>query len=491
LAFPQPIVHLKDITARIRDRWILQSTTWKIMPGENWVVLGPNGSGKTTLAKVLTGEVPIVAGEVDRFREREEPLSIGYISFELAQKTIDADRNLDGSRHFGQHPDAVTTVGELFGEPEKSKFFKESSVWMDLAQLWDQPVRGLSNGELRKVLIARVLAKDPSLLVLDEPFDGLDRESGLLLKSLLTRIIASGRQMVLVTHRFDEILPEITHAICLQSGKVVHQGALPDALAWLQENRLYDAGKISLCQEMKPLKPEEKATDAAAAILEMKDISISYGPRKVIENLTWRVGSGEHWAITGPNGSGKTTLMGLISADHLQGYANDIRLFGKQRGSGESIWEIKRDIGIVTAEFQIRYHRSLSVIDAVLSGFFDSVGLYRSYTSAQAHAAKEWMDLLSISHIASQSMDFISYGERRLVLLARALVKSPRLVILDEPCQGLDPANRRQFLELIDRVGHRTRTQILYVTHHHQEIPRCITHRLSLMKPYSQGPMVF
>ena len=191
---------------------------------------------------------------------------------------------------------------------------------------------------------------------------------------------------------------------------------------------------------------------------------------------------GEHWAIAGPNGAGKTTLLSLISGDNPQAYANEIYLFGKRRGTGESIWDIKQKIGLISSEFQIRYRKALKALDVVLSGFFDSVGLYRRCTAAQRRIAMQWIEFLQLADRSDKLFNQLSYGEQRLILLARAMVKLPLVLILDEPCQGLDRTNRQMVLSLIDAIATTQKTHILFVTHYPNEIPDCITHILRFEK---------
>jgi molybdate transport system ATP-binding protein len=215
-------------------------------------------------------------------------------------------------------------------------------------------------------------------------------------------------------------------------------------------------------------------------IIEFRQVSVRYGETLALRSLDWTMRRGENWAILGPNGSGKTTLISLVYADNLQAYANDIRLFGKKRGSGESIWEIKQRIGLVSPHLQAGYRLDLRVFDVVVSGFFDSTGLYRRPTEQQQAAAAEWIERLGIADLRDRIFSQLSYGERRLVIIVRALVKNPELLALDEPCQGLDPANRRRVLSMVDCIAFDTPTQILYVTHRRDEMPRCITNVLRL-----------
>jgi molybdate transport system ATP-binding protein len=224
------------------------------------------------------------------------------------------------------------------------------------------------------------------------------------------------------------------------------------------------------------------ATDNAypKTLIQMKNATVKYGDHLILNGVTWTMKSGENWAIIGPNGAGKTTLLSLITGDNQQVYANDVYLFGKQRGTGESVWEIKEKIGVVSSEFQIHYRKQMSVLDVILSGYFDSIGLYRYATTTQTDKAIEWMDRLGISYLRKRRFDRLSDGEKRMVLVARSMVKGPMLLILDEPCQGLDPANRKTVLNLIEHIGQTLPTNLIYVTHNANEIMPCITHILQL-----------
>ena len=205
-------------------------------------------------------------------------------------------------------------------------------------------------------------------------------------------------------------------------------------------------------------------------------------PLTDVLGLDWTVRRGENWAVVGPNGAGKTTLLNLITGDNLQGYANKISLFGVPRGTGETLWEIREKIGVVSPELQVKYRRGIQVRDVVASGLFSSIGLFRRLGAGQRRVVEDWMDLLGILPMAERPFDGLSYGERRMALIARAMVKSPLLLILDEPCQGLDRANRRSMLKLIDRIGSSTNTRIIYVSHYEEEIPTCTNRVLRLAR---------
>jgi len=220
-------------------------------------------------------------------------------------------------------------------------------------------------------------------------------------------------------------------------------------------------------------------------------VTVSYGGKPVLKNLNWSMRAGEHWALCGPNGSGKTTVVNLIAGENPQVYASDIRLFGRRRGSGDSIHDIRRRLGFMSCEFHLRHTRRLTAFEVVLSGFFDSVGLYRTADARQAESARGLMETLGIGGLTGRAFPRLSFGEQRMVLLARAVVKLPELLVLDEPCQGLDRVNRRRVIEMVDRICRLSATHIIYVTHHPDEIPACITHRLALAPVAAGAPAAF
>lgn len=199
--------------------------------------------------------------------------------------------------------------------------------------------------------------------------------------------------------------------------------------------------------------------------------------------MDWTIQAGEHWQVTGPNGSGKTCLLNLITGDHPQCYTNDIFVFGMQRGSGESIWQIKRYIGYVSSSLQWEYRVSINVRNVIISGFYDSIGLYQKYTDRERVIAEQWLALLGMSERATEPFNQLSYGDQRLVLIARAMVKHPTLLILDEPCLGLDDLNRQLVLALIEKICAGTETTVLYVNHRAQDNIAGIHQHLALSQP--------
>lgn len=475
-----PVISLQNIAVRLRDRRLLEGTSWQILRGEQWAVMGPNGAGKSTLVRALAGDLPVVRGRVVRGHGHAVD-NIGYVSFELQRRLIAREEARDDARYFSGGWEDQTTVRQLFdGDPATSAMSERAARSLEVTPLLDRTIRTLSTGEMRKALIARALARSPGLLILDEPFEGLDAPSRGRLMLLIGGLMTTGTQVVLVTHRRSEIPPEVTHVLRVAAGKVVQQGPRETVFPRDTESR-ERVGGLSTANVPLPFREVRTGSPAFQAppvLVEMRGVSVRHGSAVIIDNLDWTVRRGENWTILGPNGAGKTTLLGMIAGDHPQAYANEICLFGRRRGSGESIWEIKAPIGMISSEFQIRYRKTITALEVVLSGFHDSVGLFRRCTPSQREAARDWVRHLGIADRADRPFPHLSQGEQRMVLLARAMVKSPALLILDEPCQGLDRENRRRILSLIDAIGRHTPTHILYVTHHAEEIPACTTHLL-------------
>jgi molybdate transport system ATP-binding protein len=479
----EPFITLKNITVRLRDRRLLENTCWRIQRGEQWVVWGANGAGKSTLARALMGQMPVVQGEVVRHflddpAVRAGRRSMALVSSEQYHHFYQREGLLGEMRHFSGRLHERTRAGDLLpGGAETAPALREQILAaFRLSALLDQPMDVLSSGEMRKLLLARALLTDPCLLILDEPFNGLDAAARGQLEEVLRYLIGAGTQLVLITHRQAEIMEIFTHVLCLENGRLAWQGPREAFL------------RRAAGAEPPTPAPHPAADGRAVAfeasdttpLIQMRDVTVRFGDRTILDRINWTVRPGEHWAVTGPNGAGKSTLLALVTGDQLQAYANEIVLFGRPRGSGESLWEIKQRIGHLGDLLQARYQRQVTAFDVICSGFFDSVGLYRRCDEAQRRTARQWVDRLGLADLAGRPMAQLSFGQQRLVLVARAMVKTPRLLILDEPCNGLDGYYRHCLLAILDRIVRGGATQLLYVSHRPDEIPAGITHRLHL-----------
>jgi len=484
-----PVIELQDATIRVGTTFLLHGTSWTIEKNQQWAVLGPNGAGKSSLVGALTGKVSLARGKILRRFPDSVQNPIGYVSLELQQRFIAKEEEQDEARFFSGQIDSFARARDIILPEEKfhgmlPPHYPRIADILDIDRLMDRGIRFLSTGEMQKVLIARALMKSPRLLILDEPFEGVDTDSRERMAEIIVELMKEQIQIILVTHRFEAIMSEVTHVLCIREGQVFLMGKREEVLTQENMERLYGIKKArtgAIPRAEWGLEALRK--EAPHSLVELKNTTIKYGSLLVFDRLNWTMGWEQNWAVLGPTGVGKSTLVSLVIGDNLQAYANEIYLFGKRRGSGESIWDIKRRIGAVSPELQVKYRVRMKAYDVVLSGFHDSIGLYRRSTNRQRAVAHQWMEILGISHMEEKRFDHLSYGQRRMVLLARSMVKLPVILVLDEPCQGLDFSNRRMILDLVDFIGRETPTHILYTTHHKDEIPPCITDVLELKKP--------
>ncbi|MDC9591091.1 molybdate ABC transporter ATP-binding protein ModF [Xenorhabdus sp. XENO-10] len=465
---------------RLSDTRTLRLPSLKIISEENWAFVGANGSGKSSLARALSDELIQLAGE--RHCSFHTPIRL---SFEQLQKLIDEEWQRNNTDLLSEEEeDTGRTAADIIQLHHKdNELCLELSEYFGIKDLLSRRFKYLSTGEVRKVLLCQALMINPDLLIFDEPFDGLDAYARDQLAQLLNSLAAKGITLVLVLTRFHEI-PDFVKQI----------GVLADChltLTGKKECILAESlvAQLAHSEELKnihlPETDEFRADEQLQTdqpLVSMCNVIVQYNDKPILHGLSWQVNPNEHWQVIGENGAGKSTLLSLITGDHPQGYSNELILFGRQRGSGETIWDIKRHIGYVSNSVHLEYRVSTSVRNVILSGFFDSIGLYQAVSDRQQQLTDEWLGLLGFSaSTAISPFRSLSWGQQRLVLIARALVKHPKLLILDEPLQGLDPLNRQLVLRFIDIMISNGDTQLLFVSHHQEDAPKCITHRLKFI----------
>ncbi len=345
----------------------------------------------------------------------------------------------------------------------------------------DKHIILLSSGELRKFQLTKTLLSGPRVLIMDNPFIGLDAKIRDLLHVLLRRLTEMTRlQVILVLSKTDDIPEFITHVIPVEDRTCGDKISLQE---YLHQRREVPAHVLPEEKRERILNlPYGENLYHAEHIVDLNKVSIRYGDRTILKDLDWTVRCGEKWALSGDNGSGKSTLLSLVCADNPQSYACDIALFGRKRGSGESIWEIKKHIGYVSPEMHRAYLKNLPAIDIVASGLHDSIGLYRKMQEKDRAVCEWWMDIFGIADLKDRNFLQLSSGEQRMVLLARAFVKDPELLILDEPLHGLDMWNRRLVKDVIEAFCERKDKTMIMVTHYREELPAVITNALYLKR---------
>lgn len=467
-------IELQELTVDFDGRFTLGPISWQLKPDQQWLITGANGAGKSALGAAIAGMGDRVSGKLEGL-----PANVALVSYEAQAALIEAERRKDDADIMDVISEGTPVRDILNQAVVDHALCKQLVEQFGLSELLDRSFRKLSTGETRKVLLIRALTSRPDLLILDEPFDGLDANTLSQLQNHL-RSLAGLTPMVLILNRFDECPDFITHIAYVEHGLLPMTVAKNDAQAYSELYQLLHlkttdlkvpaADPVGALPALEPDKPLVKLTNA----------TIRYGDTVIFENVSWTIERNQHWQLTGANGSGKTGLLSLITGDHPQCYVNDIVVFGFQRGTGESIWQIKQYIGYVSTALQWEYRVSTSVRNVIISGFFDSIGLYSKYTDRQKEIADQWLAVLGMEDRANAPFNQLSYGDQRLLLIARAMVKHPPLLILDEPCLGLDDMNRQRVLALIEIICAGSETAVLYVNHHPEDKITGIDHYLSL-----------
>ena len=471
-------IELINARARKPEWSMAEPVNFCMEEGEHIAIIGRNGAGKSMFVDLLTGRHPAFPGLV-KYGFDEPYDNLKHISFRDTYGG-DNDRTYCLQQRWNQMEidEETPTVGQkleeayqLAGEDTPARRALQRHIYelFHLEGLLDKYIILLSSGELRKYKLAASLFTNPRVLIMDNPFIGLDRGTRDQLKELMAMLAQEqGLQIILVLAKTDEIPNFITHIVEVKDMKVMKKISVNeftvDGLQFLRPS------------SSKNCKPSTVNQD----IISFNHVSIRYGARTILKDLDWTVRQGEHWSLSGQNGSGKSTLLSLVCADNPQSYACDISLFGHKRGSGESVWDIKKHIGYVSPEMHRSYKQNIPAIQIVASGLKDTVGLYVKPNEAERAQCRKWLDIFGISHLAERKFHEMSSGEQRLILVARAFVKEPSLLILDEPLHGLDDVNRRMVKDRVDEYCLDPEKTLIYVTHYQEELPHCIDHSLYL-----------
>jgi molybdate transport system ATP-binding protein len=500
----RPFLSLEGAAFRLGDELVFENTSWVFRRDEHWAVLGANGSGKSLFADALRGRLPLARGEL-RYYFRPPPglnpeEAIGHVSFEQRKFEVDgavvqsrwnsieeesASRVRDFlsyERVMGVNPFEVTARHDR-ARPQFERRRGRAAALLRIGPFLDRTLLSLSNGENQRVQLARALCHPLRLLILDEPFAGLDASARDHFHRVLDQLMGTSLRLLLVTTRVEDVPRRVSHLLWVDGCKVskIERRGRHDGRGTLcarravVEPRLLPVAGPSRSSVLHPL-----PAPARYPLVCLRNVTVRYGDKTILHDLSWTIRAGESWALLGPNGSGKTTLLSLILRDNPQAYTNDVAVFGQRRGAGESIWEIKRRIGWVSPELHLHFNNTAACLDVVASGFRDTIGLFEPATRHQRAAARQWLERFQMQGFARTPLYGLSAGWQRMVLLARALVKRPRLLILDEPCQGLDPAHRELFVRTVDQLIRSEGVTAIFVTHRKDEIPASIKQVLRL-----------
>ena len=486
----QHTIHIAGGVARNPLVRLAQPVTLDFPAGEHIAIVGPNGAGKSLLVDMLTGKYPLREGELtydfSPSATKTAYDNIKYIAFRDTYGSADA--NYYYQQRWNAHdqedaPEVRKMLGDIKDEALKQQLFDLFRI----EPMLDKKIILLSSGELRKFQLTKTLLTAPRVLVMDNPFIGLDAATRELLFKVLEELTRlASLQLVLVLSMMEDIPAFITHVVPVADKTV---GEKMERDAYLEAFRTQDAARVEadatpygeLQRRILDL-PYDTVNFTSEEVVRLNGVNIRYDDRTILKDLNWTVMRGQKWALSGENGAGKSTLLSLVCADNPQSYACDISLFGRKRGTGESIWEIKKHIGYVSPEMHRAYLKNLPAIEIVASGLHDSIGLYKRPKAEQMSACEWWMDVFGIAALKDKPFLQLSSGEQRLALLARAFVKDPELLILDEPLHGLDTYNRRRVKKIIEAFCRRQDKTMIMVTHYENELPATITDRLFLMR---------
>lgn len=497
----RPFLSLRNAAFRLGDRLVFESTSWVFHRHEHWAIVGSNGSGKSLLADALRGRLPLVQGEL-RYHFRPPPglsaeEAIGHVSFEDRKLTVhDAvvqsrwnSLEEEGSMRVREflsyeqvmdiNPFEVTDRHQRAG-PQFERRARRAMALLRIGPFLDRRLLTLSNGEMQRVQLARELCRPLRLLILDEPLVGLDAGTRGHFHAVLKHLMDTPLRVLLITTRLEDLPRHVTHVLCVAGCRVAAACPRGEVALAVMRQRSGARGNNPVDARAVPRASRGPQTSDATELVQLRHVTVRYGSATILRNLNWTVRAGESWALLGPNGSGKTTLLSLILGDNPQAYTNHVVVFGRRRGTGESIWDIKRHLGWVSPELHLHFNDAASCFEVVASGFHDTIGLFEPASARQRLAARGWLRRFGLLEFAGNPLCSLSGGLQRTVLLARALVKHPRLLILDEPCQGLDPAHREAFVQAVDRLIRAGSVTAIYVTHRHDEIPRAIRRVLHL-----------
>lgn len=510
------LIEISDCRIQSKTKTFLSEINWTFKKGEAWLVIGPNGGGKADFVKALAGQLEFAHNGTESAYSNSFEDSVSIVSLEEAASLIEEERNRDESEYMDKEDIGRTGrayISEVLGgSSRKNAPLPEIAYRLEtmpqvklcgVEKILDRGLRYMSTGEIRRTLLCRALLSGKKLLVLSDPFAGLDADSRRILLEFFTTIVSKQKDsegdsgfphIVLCMERFHEIPDSINRVIEFKDREVSFCGDRDEyeiLLAKRAEEKKLARQKdreAFLC-ELERIRNEGKAIADGINSVEVPDslirfdgVNVGWDDHHVLVDLKWEVKKGDHYLVRGPNGSGKTTIMELITGDNMQVFREPVYLFGNRRGSGETIWDIKRHLGIVSYRLHVEYRMvgGTDLQNVIVSGFHDSIGLYEYPSDYESSVARAWLKLAGFGGREHESFGNLSYGEQRAILILRAAVKSPRVLILDEPCHGLDEDYREKILDLLETVAETGTTTLLHVTHDPQEVLPCEKHILEL-----------
>lgn len=503
------LIELQSVVVTLNGRRALDDVSLLVRAGEHLVLRGGNGAGKSTLLRVLRGEqwpdMPVSSEQGTPSSGLAAAPPIRWFSHGLAETSPLAGRSLCalvGAAQqelilaqgwdicgedliFGGLTDAVYVLRPAQGEDRE--LIWSIAGWLGIESLLEKRVPEFSQGELRLMLVARALSRNPGVLLLDEVTDGLDASARIRLLEVLERV-SGVATLVVSTHRPETLPPWMCREIRLNNGRILADAPMGSLSAETTLLLSSPVGGLTAIPHLPLMLPEVRTGEKTVGTRVIVDKATVFVDRKpVLHGIDWTIEPGENWAVVGSNGAGKSTLLRLLAGDETPAYGGSVRRFLPHNGQqveSTDLASIRRGIRLVSDMQQATYGYNVCGEDLVLSGPDNTVGLYRTASPAEQEQAGHCMDLLGVRHLAKRSIRRCSTGELRRLLLARALMGEPALLLLDEPCSGLDPAARHQLLALINELSTHG-VQFVLVTHHDQDVISAVHRILDLREGYA------
>ena len=485
---------MNQVCVKSLNNVLFQNLDFLMKKGENWAIVSASSIEKKGFLDTIMGKTVVFSGSLhfafaDNYRQQSMQKSqvnsyrdlVAFVSQKYTFTNKDNLQNFYYQQRFNSsESDSAYTV-QVYLENVESKI---EGYWdldrvvqlLNLKNLQNESILKLSNGETRRLAIASALLKNPMLFLMDEPMTGLDKETRNQFDGILKQIVDSGIQLIVAT-KPDQIPDVITHVGVLQDGKLATMNREDFLNSFdIQKERNFfhfDMVKLDKLVQFNPIQKFD-------SLVRMNQVTVTYDQKKILKDLDWEIKQGECWSLKGHNGAGKSTLISLIIGENPQAYANDIVLFDRKRGTGETIWDIKKQVGFVSAELSRFFPKNQTCIKVVLSGLFDTMGLFKKVTPDQESQAMEWLTLFRIPNVAGLLFNQVSLETQRFCLLARALIKSPALLVLDEATQGMDEDQSGLFLDALNHIGKHPLISMIFVSHYENEIPETVTNEIVL-----------
>ena len=477
----QTSIIVKNISVNQQNNFLLNDVSFALNEGEHLLITGTSGSGKTTLAKVITNKV-FYKGVIEFGVQQSKIILVDQHYY---FKTLSNTNEFYYQQRYNSFDsnDAVTVKEELLKISADKDSIDALLNQLSLMHRKNDSLLHLSSGEHKRFQLIKAFLQDADVFIFDSPFMGLDVNSRKVLRKLIDE--KSSTSTIIIITDIEDAPSCITHVAELENGRlksfeakkedVTARNACPvqygEAIFSAQIKHSINNNQRSIFNGNVP---QQKNIDEYDIAVKLENISVAYGNKKILSNINWQINRGERWLLKGVNGSGKSTLISLITGDHPQAYANKVFLFDKKRGSGESIWDIKKKIGFVSPELHWYFDKTISVYNIIASGFFDTIGVYKKLNEEQHCIVQQWLSFLNFTTKSQFNLSTLSTSQQRLALLARSLVKNPSLLIFDEPCQGLDEQQVKDFVALVDTLCSQSNKTLIYVSHYENEIPKCV-----------------